>query len=80
MLLKDANKNKTFYPLLLQMKKHLIQIVWLIILVLVIAICSRGTAKAINPNSERIAELSYELSELEAHKNICLDNLPTKKV
>lgn len=78
---KDVNKNKTFYPLLLQMKKHLIQIVWLIILVLVIvvAICSRGTAKAINPNSERIAELSYELSELEAHKNICLDNLPYKE-
>jgi hypothetical protein len=33
----------------------------------------------VNPNSERIAELSYELSELETHKNICLDNLPYKE-
>lgn len=38
-----------------------------------------GKAKAVNPNSERIAELSYELSELEAHKNICLDNLPYRE-
>lgn len=63
------------------MKQNLIKIVWLIILILVVivAICSRWTAKAINPNSERIAELSYELSELEAHKNLCLDNLPYKE-
>ena len=62
-------------------KKNIIKIIWAIILVLfiIIAICTWGTAKAVNPNSERIAELSYELSELEAHKNICLDNLPYKE-
>lgn len=62
-------------------KKNLIKIIWTIIVVLIviIAICTWGTAKAVNPNSERIAELSYELSELEAHKNICLDNLPYKE-
>lgn len=62
-------------------KKNIIKVIWAIILVLfiIIAICTWGTAKAVNPNSERIAELSYELSELEAHKNICLDNLPYKE-
>lgn len=60
------------------MKQNLIKIIWiiLVLLVVVILISTWGTATAVNPNSERIAELSYELSELEAHKNICLDNLP----
>ena len=60
------------------MKQNIIKYVWiiLVLLVVVIAITTIGNASAVNPNSERIAELSYELSELEAHKNICLDNLP----
>lgn len=63
------------------MKQKTAQILWLIIviIVIVIIICSWWTAKAVNPNSERIAELTYELSELDAHKNICLDNLPYKE-
>lgn len=51
----------------------------LVIAIIIMLVCSWGTAKAVNPNSERIAELSYELSELEAHKNICLDNLPYRE-
>lgn len=62
-------------------KNKLIKITWAIILVLivVIAICTRGTASAINPNSKKIAELSYNINELESHKNICLDNLPYRE-
>lgn len=62
-------------------KQKILKLLWiiLVLIVIIVAICSRGTAKAVNPNSERIAELSYELSELEAHKNICLDNLPYKE-
>lgn len=63
------------------MQQKLLRIVLaiLVIAVIIILICTWWTAKAVNPNSERIAELSYELSELEAHKNICLDNLPYKE-
>lgn len=63
------------------MKQNLIKIIWIILIVIVIIICisSIGNVSAINPNSERIAELTFELSELEAHKNICLDNLPYKE-
>lgn len=63
------------------MKQNIIKIIWLILvaLVVVILIATRWTATAINPNSERIAELSYDISELEAHKNLCLDNLPYKE-
>lgn len=63
------------------MTKRLTYIVWiiLVITVVIILISSRGTARATNPNSERIAELTFELSELEAHKTICLDNLPYKE-
>lgn len=63
------------------MKQNLIKIIWIILIVIVVIICisSIGNVSAINPNSERIAELTYELSELEAHKNICLDNLPYKE-
>lgn len=62
-------------------KNKLIKITWAIILVLivVIAICTRGTVSAINPNSKKIAELSYNINELESHKNICLDNLPYRE-
>lgn len=62
-------------------KNKLIKITWAIILVLivVIAICTRGTASAINPNSKKIAELSYNINELESHKNLCLDNLPYRE-
>lgn len=58
-------------------KKNLINLLLVIIgvFVVIILISTRGTAKAINPNSERIAELSFELNELETHKRICLDNL-----
>ena len=63
------------------MKQNLIKIIWIILVLIVIIICisTMGNVSAINPNSERIAELTYELSELEAHKNICLDNLPYKE-
>lgn len=63
------------------MKQKLIKMLWIILVcsVIVIAITQRGTAKAINPNSERIAELSYDINELESHKNLCLDNLPYKE-
>lgn len=60
------------------MKTKLLKILWiiLVIIVVIIAICTRWTASAINPNSEKIAELSYQVNELESHKNLCLDNLP----
>ena len=63
------------------MKQNLIKIIWVILVVTVtiILISTWGTATAINPNSEKIAELSYDLNELESHKNICLDNLPYKE-
>lgn len=59
------------------MQKKLTYIVGVILVltVLIILISSRGTASAINPNSAKIAELSFELNELESHKNLCLDNL-----
>ena len=63
------------------MKQKLIKMLWIILVcsVIVIAVTQRGIAKAINPNSERIAELSYDINELESHKNLCLDNLPYKE-
>ena len=63
------------------MKQKLLKIIWIILVLLVVIICisTMGNVSAINPNSEKIAELTYELSELEAHKNICLDNLPYKE-
>ena len=61
-------------------QKLTLWIIWLlIILFAVVLITSRWTAKAINPNSEKIAELSFELNELETHKKICLDNLSYKE-
>ena len=63
------------------MKQNLIKIIWviLVITVIIILISTWGTATAINPNSEKIAELSYNLNELESHKNLCLDNLPYRE-
>ena len=63
------------------MKQKTIKILWiiLVVIVVIILISTRWTATAINPNSERIAELSYDLNELESYKNICLDNLPYKE-
>lgn len=63
------------------MKQNLIKIIWIILVLFVVIICisTIGNVSAVNPNSERIAELTFELSELEAHKNICLDNLPYKE-
>ena len=71
----------TIYSLLFTMKQNLIKILWVIIVitVIIIAVCTRWTAKAINPNSEKIAELSYQVNELESHKNLCLDNLPYRE-
>ena len=62
-------------------ENNLIKIIWvaLVILVVIIAISTFGTANAINPNSEKIAELSYQVNELESHKNLCLDNLPYRE-
>lgn len=63
------------------MKQKLIKIIWIILVLLVVIICisTMGNASAINPNSEKIAELSYQVNELESHKNLCLDNLPYKE-
>jgi hypothetical protein len=38
-----------------------------------------GNVSAINPNSEKIAELTFKLSELEFSKMKCLDNLTYKQ-
>ena len=59
------------------MKQKLIKIIWIILVLLVVIICisTMWNVSAINPNSERIAELSFKLNELETHKNLCLDNL-----
>ena len=58
-------------------------IIWiatlLTILLAVIMIATRWTAKAVNPNSERIAELNFQLSELQFQKLNCLDNLSRKE-
>lgn len=58
-------------------KQKLSIIVWIILIILVsiVMIASRWKAKAINPNSEKIAELNFELSELQFQKMTCLDNL-----
>ena len=51
----------------------------LTILLAVVLIASRWTAKAINPNSEEIANLTFQLSELEFQRRNCLDNLSRKQ-
>ena len=63
------------------MKNNIIKILCIIIAIsiAILLIASWWTAKAVNPNSEKIAELSYDISELETHKNLCLDNLPYKE-
>ena len=63
------------------MKQKAIKIIWiiLVLIVVIILISTRGTATAINPNSERIAELSFQLNELESQKYTCLDNLSYKQ-
>ena len=63
------------------MKQKLTKYVWVILVLTVIVICltTIGDVNAINPNSEKIAELSYQVNELESHKNLCLDNLPYKE-
>lgn len=63
------------------MKQKLIKIIWIILVLLVVIVCisTMGNASAINPNSEKIADLSYQINELESHKNLCLDNLPYKE-
>ena len=59
------------------MKQNAIKIIWaiLILIVIIILISTRGTATAVNPNSEKIAELSFTLNELESQKYKCLDDL-----
>lgn len=63
------------------MKQNLIKIIWIILVLLVIIICisTMGNVSAINPNSEKIAELTFKLSELEFSKMNCLDNLTYKQ-
>ena len=51
----------------------------LMILLATILIATRWTAKAVNPNSEEIANLTFQLSELEFQKRTCLDNLSRKQ-
>lgn len=61
-------------------KSNLTKLVYIMIIlgILIIGI-SLGKDNSINPNSKKIAELSYELNELETHKMICLDNLSYKE-
>lgn len=47
----------------------------LTILLAVILIATRWTANAVNPNSEKIAELTFQLSELQFKKLDCQNNL-----
>lgn len=63
------------------MKQNLIKIIWIILVLLVVIICisTMGNVSAINPNSEKIAELTFKLSELEFSKMNCLDNLTYKQ-
>ena len=63
------------------MKQNLIKIIWLILVLLVVIICisTMGNVSATNPNSEKIAELTFKLSELEFSKMNCLDNLTYKQ-
>ena len=61
-------------------KSNLTKLVYIIIIlgILIVSI-SLGKDNSINPNSKKIAELSFELNELETHKMICLDNLSYKE-
>lgn len=63
------------------MKQNIIKTVWIIIVltVVIILILTRWTAAAINPNSEKIAKLSFQLNELESQKYKCLDDLTWKQ-
>lgn len=63
------------------MKQKLLKIIWIILVLLVVIICisTMGNVSAINPNSEKIAELTFKLSELEFSKMKCLDNLTYKQ-
>lgn len=63
------------------MKKNLIKIIWIILVLIVLIIClvSLGNANATNTNSEKIAKLTFQLSELEYSKMYCLDNLTYKE-
>lgn len=63
------------------MKQKLIKIIWIILVLLVVIICisTMGNVSATNPNSEKIAELTFKLSELEFSKMNCLDNLTYKQ-
>ena len=63
------------------MKQKTIKIIWIILVLLVVIICitTIGNVSAINPNSEKIAELSFQLNELETQKYKCLDNLTYKE-
>lgn len=63
------------------MKQKLLKIIWIILVLLVVIICisTMGNVSAINPNSEKIAELTFKLSELEFSKMNCLDNLTYKQ-
>ena len=63
------------------LKSKLIKIIWiiLVLLVMIIWITIAKNQSGINPHSKKIAELSFELNELETHKRICLDNLSYKE-
>ena len=63
------------------MKQKLLKIIWVILVLLVIIVCvsTMGNVSAINPNSEKIAQLSFKLNELESQKYKCLDNLTYKQ-
>lgn len=61
-----------------QKRTYIIGVI-LVLLVMIICFITFWTARAINPNSEKIAELSFQVNELESHKNLCLDNLPYRE-
>ena len=60
-------------------KTIIIIAIFLTILIWIVMIATRWTANAISPNSEKIAELNFQLSELQFKKLNCLDNLTRKE-
>ena len=63
------------------LKTKLIKIIWviLVLLVMIISITIAKNQSGINPNSKKIAKLSFILNEIETEKRICLDNLTYKQ-
>lgn len=57
----------------------IIATIWIIALIWLFFVATKQTANAVNPNSEKIADLTFQLSELQFKKLNCLDNLSRKE-